>query len=219
MEFCYYNVLEDKVQKMNTPMILQPLLAGLSVGAFCLTYCFPFMGVVFGAEERSPKQNFLVLLEFLSGRLAGYLCFGLLAGYLGEKFDPQWLRRATDISFIVLSLALLFYLFGLVREKNLCSTPKFLRGRSPALMGFFMGINLCPPFLISITYVFSQHSPLYGAVYFALFFVSSSIYFLPLVFVGLASRANEFRVMARVSGFLVSGIFLVYGFYSLLHNN
>jgi sulfite exporter TauE/SafE len=203
---------------MNWELVLQPLLTGLSVGAFCLTYCFPFMGVVFGAEERSTKKNLLILLEFLVGRLAGYLCFGLLVGYLGEKFDPQWLRRATDISFIVLSLALLFYLLGLVREKGFCPTPKFLKARNPALMGFFMGINLCPPFLLSVTYVFSQHSAFYGMVYFALFFLASSLYFLPVAFVGLASKAKGFRTMARISGFLVATIFFIYGVYSILHN-
>lgn len=203
---------------MNWELVLQPLLAGLSVGAFCLTYCFPFMGVVLGAEERSPQKNLLVLLEFLTGRLAGYLCFGLLVGYLGEKFDPQWLRRATDISFIGLSLLLFLYLLGLVREKGFCPTPKFLKTRSPALMGFFMGINLCPPFLLSVTYVFSQHSPLYGMIYFALFFLASSLYFLPIVFLGLASRAKEFRAMARASGFLVAIIFFIYGVYSIVHN-
>ena len=203
---------------MNWGLVVQPLLAGLSVGAFCLTYCFPFMGVVLGAEERSPRKNFRVLLEFLAGRLAGYLCFGLLVGYLGEMLDPRWLRHATDVSFIVLSVALSLYLLGLVREKGFCRTPPWLKNSNPAFMGFFMGINVCPPFLLSVTYVFSQHNPLYGAVYFALFFLASSVYFLPIVFVGLASRTREFRIMARTSGFIVSGIFLIYGFYSLLHN-
>ena len=203
---------------MNSGLVLQPLLAGLSVGAFCLTYCFPFMGVLFGAEERSTKRNLLMLLEFLAGRLAGYLCFGLLVGYLGEKFDPRWLRLATDISFMVLSLVLLLYLLGLLREKGFCVTPKSLRARSPAFLGFFMGINLCPPFLLSITYVFSRHNALYGMLYFALFFLASSIYFLPVVFLGLASKAHEFRAMARVSGFLVAGIFFIYGIYSIVHN-
>ena len=199
-------------------LITQPLLAGLSVGAFCLTYCFPFMGVFFGAEERSPKKNLFILLEFLAGRLAGYLCFGLLVGYLGEKFDPRWLRRATDISFIVLSLVLLFYLLGLVREKNLCPTPKFLKARSPGVMGFFMGINLCPPFLLSVAYVFQQQSPLYGMFYFALFFLASSVYFLPLLFVGFASKIQELRTVARFSGFLVATLFFIYGIYSIVHN-
>jgi sulfite exporter TauE/SafE len=204
---------------MTWELILQPLLAGLSVGAFCLTFCFPFMGVFFGAEKRGTRKNFLILLEFLAGRLSGYLCFGLLVGYLGEKFDPQWLGMATAISFIALSIALFLYLLGLVREKSFCKTPPWLRGRSLAFMGFFMGINLCPPFLLSITYDFSKHSPLYGMVYFALFFLASSIYFLPLVFVGLASKAQEFQRMARLSGFLVAGIFFIYGIYSILHNH
>lgn len=203
---------------MNWELVIQPLLTGLSVGGFCLTYCFPFMGVFFAAEERSSKKNFLVLLEFLTGRLAGYLCFGLLVGYLGEKFEPRWLRLATDISFMVLSLVLLFYLLGLIREKGFCSEPKFLKDRGPALMGFFMGINLCPPFLLSVVYVFKQQSALYGMFYFALFFLASSLYFLPVMFVGLASRAKEFRAMARASGFLVAGIFFIYGIYSIVHN-
>ena len=204
---------------MTSTLIIQPLLAGLSVGAFCLTYCFPFMSVFFGAEERGSKKNFFILLEFLGGRLAGYLCFGLLVGYLGEKFDPRGLRLATDISFIILSIALLFYLLGLVREKTFCATPRWVKDRGPAFMGFFLGINFCPPFLLSVTYVFSRQSALYGMFYFALFFLASSLYFLPVMFVGLASRAKEFRTLARISGFIVSGIFLVYGVYSLLHNH
>lgn len=203
---------------MDWQLVMQPLLAGLSVGAFCLTYCFPFMGVFFGAEERSPRKNLFILLEFLTGRLMGYLCFGLLVGYLGEKFDPRWLRRAMDISFIVLSLVLFFYLLGLVREKNLCPVPKLFKGRSPWVMGFFMGINLCPPFLLSVAYVFQQRSPLFGMFYFAIFFVASSVYFLPLLFVGLASKVQELRTVARISGFLVAALFFIYGIYSIVHH-
>lgn len=174
---------------MSWELVLQPLLAGLSVGAFCLTHCFPFMGPLFVAEERPPRKNLLVLLEFLAGRLAGYLCFGLLVGYLGKKLDPRWLRHATDISFIVLSLLLFLYLLSLVRGKNLCFAPKFLKTRAPAFMGFFMGINLCLPFLLSVAYIFKQQSAFYGMLYFALFFLASSIYSLPLVFAGLAPSA------------------------------
>ena len=199
-------------------LITQPLLAGLSTGVFCLTSCFPFIGSYLGAEGRGLKKSIFILLEFLAGRLAGYLCFGLLVGYLGEKFDPQWLRLATDIAFIVLSLILLLYLFGLVREKNFCCAPKILKNRGPALMGFFLGVNLCPPFLLSVAYVFSRHSALDGMLYFALFFLASSVYFLPLAFVGLASKAKEFQAVARTSGFLVAVIFFIYGIYSIVHN-
>jgi putative effector of murein hydrolase LrgA (UPF0299 family) len=85
-------------------------------------------------------------------------------------------------------------------------------------MGFFLGINLCPPFLLSVAYVFQQQSPLYGMFYFALFFLSSSVYFLPLLFVGLASKIQELRIVARISGFLVATLFFIYGIYSIVHN-
>ena len=200
-------------------LIIQPLLTGLSVGAFCLTYCFPFMGSFIAAEERSTRKNILVLLEFLMGRLMGYLCFGLAVGYLGEKFNSAWLRHATDASFILLSILLALYLLGLVREKGIfCIGGKFIKGKSPVLMGFFMGINLCPPFLLSVAYICKQQSTLYGMIYFALFFLTSSIYFLPLLFVGMLSQTKEFRTLARASGFLVAVIFFIYGIYSIVHN-
>lgn len=205
---------------METALLIQPLLVGLSVGAFCLTYCFPFMGSFITAEERPLKKNFFVVLEFLLGRLVGYLCFGLLAGYLGKRFDSEGLRFATNISYIFLSIILALYLAGLIKKTGIfCYSAKFLKGKSPFILGFFMGVNLCPPFLLSVAYVMDQQSVLYGILYFALFFLASSVYFLPLVFMGMLSRVKEFQTAARLSGFLVAAIFFVYGVYSLLHNN
>ncbi|HPS36666.1 MAG TPA: sulfite exporter TauE/SafE family protein [Candidatus Omnitrophota bacterium] len=201
-------------------MLFQPLLAGFSVGAFCLTYCFPFMGAFLAAENRSSGRNLRIVLEFLGGRLAGYLIFGMAAGYLGERLNSRWLGFATDISFIVLSVLLCLYLLGILKEKNgMCGTALFFRGKSPLVMGFFMGINLCPPFLLSVAYIFQHKNPLYGMAYFTIFFLSSSVYFLPLAFVGLAARAREFRTAARLSGFLVAALFFLYGLYSIFHNN
>lgn len=204
---------------MTPAQILQPLFAGLSVGFFCLSYCFPFMGSLLAAEHRPLKTNGLLIFEFLAGRLIGYLLFGILLGYLGERLDYGWLRLMADFSFIALSIFLVLYLLGLMKNKSdFCNTPRFLKNRSPLWMGLLMGINVCPPFLLSAVYVFKQQSPLYGVFYFALFFLSSSVYFLPLLFIGLAARAEEFRTMARLSGFGVALIFFVYGIYSVFHN-
>ncbi|MBU9888455.1 MAG: sulfite exporter TauE/SafE family protein [Candidatus Omnitrophica bacterium] len=205
---------------MNELQVLQPVLAGLSLGAFCVTSCVPFLGSVLAAENRPSRQNALEILKFLTGRFAGYLCIGILAGYLGEHFDSRWLRLATGLSLIVLSVILGYYLIGIFRREQVFCSPEpqgSLRHPSLFLMGFLLGINLCPPFLLSVTYVLSQHSALYGVVYFALFFLSSSVYFAPLIFVGLLARAYVFRTAARWSGFLISGIFLIYGIYSVFH--
>lgn len=212
-------LFSDTIEMMIPEMILQPLLTGLSVGVFCLTYCFPFMGSFLTAEDRPLRKNTLLVFQFLGGRLAGYVCIGLIAGYLGEKLNFGWLRLMTDISFILLSTLLFFYLIGLIREKSpFCAFSNRLKGKNPFAMGFLMGINLCPPFLLAISYVISRGQFLYGAIYFMLFFLSSSIYFLPLIFSGFLSRTKEFRIMARLSGFLVAVIFFIYGCYSILHN-
>lgn len=177
------------------------------------------MGSFLVSEERSFSKNAIEILKFLAGRLGGYCCVGLLAGYLGERFDSKILRLATNLSFIFLSLILLAYLLGLIRqEKNSCPARNFIAGRGPLLMGFFLGINLCPPFLLSVTYVFSRHNSFYGLIYFLLFFLSSSVYFLPLFFTGLLSKAQEFRHAARFSGFLICAIFFSYGVYSILQH-
>jgi len=206
------------------------------------------MGSFLAAEDRPFRKNTGLVLKFLGGRLAGYLCFGIVLGYLGEKFDSRWLRLVTDISFIFLSILLLLYLTGLSTGVKVFMSLSFPRKResrtgsptktfgddniiehkkdnacvqersNPCIMGFLMGLNLCPPFLLSMAYVLSRHSILYGAVYFALFFLSSSIYFLPLVFIGGLSKAAEFRKLARWSGFVVGILFLVYGIYSIFHN-
>ena len=202
---------------MDKSLLIQPLVAGLSVGAFCLTRCFPFMAPLVAAEDRPLHRNLFIVLEFLTGRLAGYLCFGILAGWLGERFGSRWLKLGTDLSFILLSIVLVFYLLGLIREQGLfCRASTFFRTRSPALMGFLMGINICPPFLLSVLYVFAQKSPFYGMVYFALFFLASSVYFLPMIFIGMLASTRDFRKIARWSGFLTAFLFFSYGIYSLL---
>lgn len=204
---------------MISTLILQPLLTGLSVGTFCLTYCFPLMGSLLATEERTFTKNIGIVLQFLAGRLAGYLLLGFIVGYLGKKLDYTWLRWTTDISFIVLSALLTIHLLSHVRENRLSCLPvKFLKNKNPLIMGFLMGMNLCPPFLLSAAYIFQQQNAFYGIIYFTLFFLSSSIYFLPLVFIGLAARAKEFRTMAYLSGFGVALIFFVYGLYSIFHN-
>jgi hypothetical protein len=85
------------------------------------------------------------------------------------------------------------------------------------LMGFLMGINICPPFLLSIPYVFSLHSSVLGVVYFLIFFLVSSVYFLPMIFVGMLARIKEFQLAARISGFFCGAVFIIYGVYSIIN--
>jgi len=83
-------------------------------------------------------------------------------------------------------------------------------------MGFLMGINICPPFLMSLAYVFSLHSAFKGIIYFLMFFLGTTLYFLPVAFLGFLGKMKEFRLIARVAGLIVGFAFLTYGIYYII---
>ena len=197
-------------------VVVQPFLAGLSTGLFCCAYCFPFIAPVLVAEERTLRQTAWVLSKFILGRLCGYTLFGVVIGYLGEQVGSNWFHTISVVSLVLLSLFLLLYALNLVKPSwPLCAGSAKARGRTPFLMGLLMGLNLCPPFLMSAVYVFTLQSMLKGAVYFLMFFAATTIYFIPLALLGMVSHMGEFRGVARASAVLVSVIFLAYGVYAL----
>lgn len=197
-------------------IMVEPLLAGFSAGLYCCASCVPVLAPVFAAEHRSAGATLRVWLRFLFGRLAGYLLFGAAIGWLGERFDEAWLTRISAAAMIVLSLLLIFYAVGFQKPSwSFCAAGTRRGQATPFLLGFLMGANACPPFLMSIAYVFTLHSMAKGIVYFLVFFCASSVYLIPLLFVGLLGRMKEFRWAARASALAVGVLFLVYGMMKL----
>ena len=198
-------------------VIIEPLLAGFSAGLFCCVTCYPFLAPVFAAEDRSARETGWIWVQFLLGRLAGYVLFGATIGWLGERFNDAWFTLVSTIGMMAMVVLLIFYAFGFWRPSwSFCAAGTRRGKATPAVLGFLMGINVCPPFLMSVAYVFTLHSMWKGIVYFLVFFVATSVYFLPLLFVGLLGRMKEFRWVARASALVVGALFLVYGMV-LLH--
>lgn len=197
-------------------VILQPLLAGLSTGLFCSTYCLPFIAPYLVAERRSALATARILLEFILGRLGGYVLFGAVVGYLGQRVDNRVFNLVSIVSLVLLSVLLLLYAADLVKpQRSLCLNRRWIGRKTPLLMGFLMGVNICPPFLLSVAYVFTLHSMFKGVAYFLVFFAATTLYFLPMFFLGFLGRMNEFRAVARVSALLVGVLFLAYGVYAI----
>jgi len=195
---------------------IQPFLLGLSVGLYCFAYCLPFVGSYLVSEKRQTRENFKVILQFIGGRFVGYLLFGAFFGYLGEKIDNPTINLILIIALIVLSGFLILHALGLLKPAWSCA-PKIKKHRQkfPLAMGFLLGVNLCPPFLISLTYVLTLGNLLKGIIYFLMFFIGTSLYFLPMTFLGFLNRMKEFRLMARVAALIVGFSFFIYGLYSL----
>ena len=197
-------------------IIIQPLLAGLSMGLFCTTSCLPFIAPYLVAERRDAKGTAGTLMQFILGRLGGYILFGAVFGYLGERLTGAAFNLFTIVSLVLLSILLIFYAVGLIKPSwSICGMSAWPRRRIPLLMGFLMGVNICPPFLMSIAYVFTLHSMARGIVYFLVFFAATTLYFLPLFFLGFLSKLNEFRAVARVSAVLVGLLFTAYGLFAI----
>ena len=197
-------------------IIIQPLLAGLSMGLFCTTSCLPFIAPYLVAERRDAKATAGTLMQFILGRLGGYILFGAGFGYLGERLNGAAFNLFTIVSLVLLSFLLILYAVGLMKPSwSVCGMSRWPRRRIPLLMGFLMGVNICPPFLLSVAYVFTLHSLFKGIVYFLVFFAATTVYFLPLFFLGFLGKLNEFRAVARVSAVLVGLLFTAYGFYAI----
>ncbi len=200
--------------------IISPFLAGLSIGLFCLGYCVPFVAPFMVAEERAGKKDIGVILKFIFGRFLGYLLFGAVVGFVGERFQGDMMNFAMSAAMIVLAIAAMLYGVGLLnaRRFSFCAAISKQTGGFPLLMGFLMGFNLCPPFLMSIFYVATLGSVLKGIVYFIFFFIGTSLYFLPLFFLGFLNRLKEFQLVGRISAVIVGALFFIYGMYNMLRD-
>ena len=189
--------------------IVSGFLAGLSVGVYCLGICLPIFVPVLLAEKRKTKESFWLIIEFSIGRLLGYLLFGLIVGYLGVVLQSKIIHQIVRLSTSLMGVLMIGYSLGLISWWGHKACKRFFhRAKIPILLGFLTGINVCPPFLASLTYVFNLQSVLLGVLYFLFFFLGTSIYIVPLAFLGVFSQQTIFQKIARVSGVFVGAYFV-----------
>lgn len=192
--------------------ILPGFLTGLSVGVYCLGICLPIFIPVLLAEKRKTKESFLLILEFSLGRFLGYLLFGFIVGWLGVVVQSKIIHQIVRLSTSLMGVLMIGYSLGLTSWWGHKACKRFFhKAKIPILLGFLTGINVCPPFLASLTYVFNLQSTLLGSLYFLFFFLGTSVYIVPLAFLGVFSQQTIFQKIARISGILVGTYFLILG--------
>ena len=162
----------------------------------------------------------MLIGQFLSGRLAGYLVFAVLAWGISKSIIHAGGQRELIIgsSYIILSLFLAAY--GFFHIKPSCSAG-FLKGSLwkamnmrpavlPAFMGFATGLSFCPPFLLALTGAIEKGS-LPGSMYFFFaFFLGTSLFFIPIPFIGVLRRFSVLPIIGKMA----TGIIGIYYFYS-----
>jgi sulfite exporter TauE/SafE len=89
--------------------------------------------------------------------------------------------------------------------------------RIPFFLGVFSGLNPCPPFLVGVARLLTLNNVLGGVVLFIAFFLGTSVYMAPLLFVSLFNKSARIKQIGLMVG-LLSGIwFLFVGITGLMH--
>lgn len=192
-------------------ILISGFLTGLSVGVYCLGICLPVFVPVLLGKKRDTKQSFWLILQFSFGRLIGYLLFGLVIGYLGEVTESLLVHKIVGLATAFLGLLMISYSLGLVRWGTKVCGKNFVWIKIPFLLGFLTGASPCPPFLASLSYVFNLKSLVLGTAYFLSFFFGTSLYIIPLAFLGFFSRQTKLQKIARISSIIVGIYFLISG--------
>jgi sulfite exporter TauE/SafE len=74
----------------------------------------------------------------------------------------------------------------------------------PFGLGFFTGLNLCPPFLAAFTEAASAQTWLGSMVLFAAFFLGTSVYMIPIPFLGVFSQNAALRTIGKWAAVLMA---------------
>jgi len=204
---------------------LQGFLLGLSSGVTCLAYCAPILVPFLLGEGRNIGQNYLILGQFLAGRLAGYLLFGLFSWLAGLALQQVASYHGIVFGSAYILLAGLLIVYGLFNAPSLCAQEPLgnalsrLLARRPALVmlssGLLTGLNLCPPFLLVFAQAAEGGSLLESVTLFLAFFVGTTLYFLPIPFLGALRRFAALRTIGKLTALIVALYYLVVGIATL----
>jgi sulfite exporter TauE/SafE len=210
-------------------MVLHPtegLLLGLSTAGACLAHCLPVVGPALAAGE-GFRAGIRFLGEFLVGRLVSCLAVGALLGAVGGTLAPGTAVTLSHLLYIPLGLLLVLHVFRDTKvDHGVCRWLSKNRRwiRTPFALGLVVGAVPCPPFALAAAALFGHASGLGGAVgaleggaYFLFFFIGTSLPFLPMVLLGLATRAGTVQRLGRFAAVLAGLFFLFTGVEQTLH--
>jgi len=196
-------------------IILEGLMLGLSVGAYCLGACLAFfMPYLLTEGKQKVYENLSKIAPFMVGRLTGYIGFALIAGFIGTRYRNIFTAKVSNLSLIIASLLMLIYVLSRdFTDSKSCGSSLWRSGfmRMPFFLGLFTGLNPCIPFFIAVSRLWTLGSIFMGVILFAAFFAGTSVYMIPLVFVSFLNRIERVKKIGIIVALLSSIWFLFVG--------
>ena len=196
-------------------------MLGLSAGIYCVGSCLIFfMPYLLVEGKQKVFENLRKVLSFMMGRFIAYIAFALVMGFLGSTYQSIFTARFSYICLIVASVLMLIYsLSHSFRDSGFCSPliNRFSLMRIPFFLGLFTGLNPCPPFLVGVARLWTLNNIFGGVVLFIAFFLGTSIYMIPLVFVSYFNKSERIKQIGIMVALLSSIWFLFVGITGLMH--
>jgi sulfite exporter TauE/SafE len=205
---------------------MQGFLLDLANGMTCLAFCAPVLVPFLLEQGEDVRQNLVMLLKFLGGRLGGYMLFGLFARATGSLLLPAISYQGLVIGMAYVGLSTLLLVAVLLNQGPAPGACAFegaqaRLSRWPALlpvgMGLLAGLKVCPPLLLAIANAASTGTLGGSLLLFMAFFLGTSVYFLPISLLGALTRVPDLRIVGRFAAvivalhYLYSGILLLAG--------
>jgi len=188
------------------------ILLGLSTGIFCLVSCAPIMVPFMLGESREIQKTIRAVIELSIGRFCAYILIGAAVGLLAANLEETLFHKIGGMALVLVSLLLLVYTISMIPLHPLfCRCNPGLKAQAPVLFGFLTGINVCPPFLLAISYAISLGNFFGSVLLFLGFFIGTSIYLVLLIPVGHAGKFENFRIVGRIAAIFSSVLFLLIG--------
>ncbi len=200
----------------------EAIALGLASGPACIASCGPVLVPSLLAERDGLKLNTRYLGAFLGSRLLGYLLFAFAAWQVGAMTLPPAMRVIVfGVVHILLAAVLLWYARSVGKScASTCERPRLVTiapaGKhgipGAAVLGLLTGISLCPPFVAAGVRAAELATPAAALLFFAIFFVGTSIWFVPFVGLGCLRRNEAITTVARMAMVLIA---LYYGYTGL----
>ncbi len=198
----------------------EAIVLGLASGPACVASCGPVVVPSLLAERSGLRANFGYLGAFLGTRFAGYLLFATVAWQVGSMASLSPAARSLVFGIVHLLLAgvLVWYAWAVGRAcapgcggSGLVTIGAAGKPGIPgaAVLGLLTGVSLCPPFVAAGLRAAELGSLAAALIFFAIFFLGTSVWFLPFIGLGCIRRNEAITTVARMTMVLIA---LYYGF-------
>jgi len=192
--------------------LTEGFMLGIVTGTTCLATCTPVYLPYILNEERKLSKSLLVVTEISLGRFISYIAFGALAGYAGSSIANVNRSIFTAIAYILLSAYLVLSAVRTRQADKKCHIPKAAAFTKNAfILGILTGINFCPSFLIALSRAVNLGGPVSGMSLFLGFFVGTTLYLIPIAFVGMLAKVKQMKTMAQVASIIIAVWFTYQG--------